>query len=151
MKPFAELVEESFGYLAKEFDFVPGPVETGAGASVSYAKAPLSIHFGWYKGEIEMIVSVSIDFAKNHSVFRSYISRQFTLAELALRNDEQALRPFHEAAVFCLEPAGLITSSEHTELFLRTASEVMRKHCRTVLEGDLALLEQITMERRKRA
>lgn len=97
------------------------------------------------------LVEHSFDFAKDHEVFRPYISRTFTLRELALHDDRQALAPFRELAKSSPEPAALPATPELAGRHLELAAQVMRMHCRRTLDGDLTQLEQITRERRRRA
>jgi len=147
MTTLSELVDQTFAVLFGEYGFVRKPSDEKG--NVTYFKGPLIIDFWWGKGEIDVLVEVALSFAKDHKVFRPYISRTFTLAELATRSDASALKPFHEMAQSWPEPVGPITTPDRANAFLKVAAEVMRKHCRQILEGDLTLLEQITVERKR--
>ena len=85
MEFMTALVEHSFGFLVRDFGYsrrVPA-----ASGSAAYFKEPLLVQFWWGKGEIDILFEVTFDFTRDHEVFRPYISRMFTLRELALHDD----------------------------------------------------------------
>ena len=145
MNPLIELVDAAFSTLFNEYGFVR---KSEVDAHVEYVRAPLSIGFWWGKGEIEILFEIDIAFTKEHKIFRPYISRIFSLGQLALRNDAAALKPFRDLYKSWPGPVAPITSSERASQFLNVAAEVMRMHCRHILDGDLTLLEKITLERK---
>ncbi len=149
MEFMTALVEHSFGFLVRDFGYsrrVPA-----ASGSAAYFKEPLLVQFWWGKGEIDILFEVTFDFTRDHEVFRPYISRMFTLRELALHDDRQAMAPLRELSRSAPQPGGLLASPELAGRYLELTARIMQVHCRRTLEGDLSLLEQITRERRVRA
>jgi hypothetical protein len=41
-----------------------------------------------------------------------------------------------------------ITTPEHAKVYLEESARIMKQYCAPILQGDLALLEEITKERR---
>jgi hypothetical protein len=143
------LIEHSFGFLVRDFGY--SRKMSAASGNAAYFKEPLLIQFWWGKGEIDILFEVTFDFARDHEVFRPYISRTFTLRELALHHDRQAMAPLRELARSSPQAAGLLESPELAGRYLELTARIMQAHCRRTLDGDLSLLEQITRERRVRA
>ena len=108
----------------------------------------MSVDIWWGKGEVDVAFVVSLPFSKNHAIFRPYISRTFDLLEVALRVDPNALEPWRKRSG---EPAAHITGHSGAEAYLTKCVELMRKHCAPLLNGDLAVLEQMTIQRRAHA
>jgi hypothetical protein len=141
-------VAAAFSFLEKEFGFTPKLDPASPDRHLEYSKDPLSVDIWWGKGEIDVTFVVSLSFSKNHAVFRPYVSRTFGLAQVALRVDPNALEPFRSRTD---EAGGYITDRAGAEAFMTKCVEIMRRHCTPLLNGDLGVLEQLTIERRAHA
>ena len=141
---FAQQVADCCGFLADEYGFRFAGEDHRVGEVVEYVKEPLTVYFGWYKGEIDIHVSLSLAHAANHAVFRPYLSRSFALRELALRQNPQAFADWAQR----YPKAEYVTTPAQAAQWLGEWAAIMRRYCAPILAGDLALLEQITRERR---
>ena len=147
MQTFADLVENAFGFLVTEYGFQRVRQEAiKVGEATAYVKVPLTVKFGWYKGEVDIGFEVSLEFSDAHRVFRPYLSRSFHLHEVALRQDPNAYA--HWASV---PGAGAsILTPGQAERYLAECAGIMHKFCAHLLQGDLSQLEAITLERKAR-
>jgi len=138
MSDFFDIVTRAFAFLTDKYGFqlISGPRQ-GSLDSIRYEKKPLIIELCWYKGEIYIAFSVDLE----NEVFRPYISRTFHLSEIARRQDKTAYR---NAPKF----PDYITTREQAETAIQFEAHVMRKCCKSILRGDLSLLEEITEERK---
>jgi hypothetical protein len=107
---------------------------------VEFRKEPLSITFISGKGVIDIDFWISLEFTDNHAIFRPYISRQFSLGELAQWHDPRAFDHW--------EPFPFIVNASQAEQFLKQSAELMLNYCEPLLRGDLSSLEEITKQRR---
>ncbi|MBI3371516.1 MAG: hypothetical protein HY017_07140 [Betaproteobacteria bacterium] len=143
--PFSNLVVSEFGFLVSDYGFerVDHP-DYPAGQFLEYRREPITIGFGWYKGEINVDFSVSLEFSAEHKVFRPYLSRTFSLSEIALRQDRDAF------ASWAARPGAgeFITSLAKAKPYLAECARIMKQYCVSILRGDLTMLEHITAERR---
>jgi hypothetical protein len=148
MTSFPSLVASAFEFLVVEHGFqrVDRP-DNRAGELVEYVKEPITISFGWYKGEIDINFCVSIQFTEGHKIFRPYLSRTFGLTEIAVRQNSNAFASWAKRP----EMGGSITTSEHAALFLSESARIMRLYCIPILQGNLAIFEEITKERSVRS
>ena len=142
---FENSVTTHFGFLEQEFGFACHWRSEQPTEHAEYCKDPLSVDIWWGKGEIDITFSVSLDFSKNHAVFRPYVSRSFDLTEVARRFDPQALAPRHS---WDGASAGYISDLSRATAYLSFCAEVMQRHCRPLINGDLTVLEQLTLQRR---
>lgn len=136
---FLESIVAHFGFLQDEFGFQFHP------GQLAYLKEPLSVTFGWYKGEIDIDFSVSLSFTDTHEIFRPYLSRSFRLTEVVRQSDSPA------PSSWSLGGGGYITTDEEAHAYLEGCARLMRKHCGPLLRGDLTALEQLTIKRRGNA
>jgi len=141
---FASLVDKEFAFLVTEYGFlrVDSPPD-GVGESAEYVKDPITVSFGWYKGEVDIDFHVSLEFAADHAIFRPYISRTFALSEVALGQDREAYASWAARP----HPGSYITSPDEALAFLVESARIMRRYGAPILRGDLTLLEQITNKR----
>jgi hypothetical protein len=142
---FSGEVANAFGFLVSDYGFrlVDRP-DFGAGEMIEFQKDPVTISIGWYKGEIDVNFSVSLDFAEAHKIFRPYLSRTFQLREIAVRQDPNAFASW----VIRQDLGGSITRPEQATAYLDACATIMRQYCVPVLMGDLTHLEEITMARK---
>ena len=145
---FSGEVANAFGFLVSDygFRFVDRP-DYGAGEMVEYRKEPVTISVGWYKGEIDVNFSVSLEFSAEHKIFRPYLSRTFQLREIAVRQNRDAFASWATRR----DLGGFVSRAEQAAPYLGACAEIMRQYCVPVLMGDLTLLEHITMERKANA
>jgi hypothetical protein len=137
MEGFFDAVTRSFAFLVDQYGFqlLSGPRHNSP-ESIRYEKKPLVIEVGWYKGEIDIAFYVDLE----NDVFRPYVSRTFHLSELARRQDKTAYRNGPRFPNY-------ITTRQEAQSAIQFEARVMRKCCKSVLQGDLRLLEEITRER----
>ena len=142
---FSSEVATAFEFLVSEhgFRFVDRP-EYRAGEMAEFRKEPVTISFGWYKGEVDIHFSVSLAYASNHRIFRPYLSRTFQLHEVAVRQDPGAFASWADRK----DLGGPITRAEQAAPYLAASAQIMRRYCIPILAGDLSLLEKITTERK---
>jgi len=143
---FSSEVASAFGFLVTDhgFRFVDCPGYR-AGERVEFQKNPLTIGFGWYKGEVDVDFSLALEYASNHKIFRPYLSRTFQLREVAVRQNPDAFASWATRK----DLGGFVTRAEQAAPYLRACAEIMRQYCIPILDGDLSQLEKITMERKK--
>lgn len=137
MEGFFDIVTRSFAFLVDQYGFqlVCGPRQSSLD-SIRYEKKPLAVEVGWYKGEIDIAFDVDLE----NEIFRPYVSRTFHLSELARRQDRTAYRNGPRFPNY-------ITTRQEAQTAIQFEAHVMRKCCKSILQGDLSLLEQITRER----
>lgn len=142
---FSSEVANAFGFLVSDygFRFVDHP-DFSAEELVEYRKEPVTISVGWYKGEIDVNFSVSLEFAATHKIFRPYLSRTFQLREIAVWQDRNAFASWATRR----DLGGFVLRAEQAAPYLAACAAIMRQYCIPVLRGDLTLLEKITMERK---
>lgn len=145
---FSGEVASAFGFLLSEygFQFVERR-DFCAGELVEYRKEPLTISVGWYKGEIDVNFSVSLEFSADHKIFRPYLSRTFQLREIAVWQDTEAFVSWATRR----DLGGFVTRAEQAAPYLAACAAIMRQYCVPVLMGNLTVLEEITMERKANA
>jgi hypothetical protein len=137
MEGFFDVVTRSFAFLVDQYGFqLVSDQRHNSLDSIRYEKKPLVIELGWYKGEIDIAFYVDLE----NDVFRPYVSRAFQLSELARRQDGTAHRNGPKFPNY-------ITTLQEAQTAVQFEAHVMRKCCKSVLQGDLSLLEQITRER----
>jgi hypothetical protein len=142
---FSSEVANAFGFLVSDYGFrFADPPDFSAGELVEYRKEPVTISFGWYKGEIDVNFRVSLEFAAAHKIFRPYLSRTFQLREIAVWQDRNAFAFWATRR----DLGGFVLRSEQAAPYLDACAAIMRQYCIPVLSGDLTLLEKITMERK---
>jgi hypothetical protein len=144
---FRELALRHFTFLVENYGYsIHADAEDARQETVRFDRFPLSVNLGWYKGEVDIVFEVAFAFARDHAVFRPFVSRRFNLAEILGRIDERALMPLKEARL----SGGWIsgpTFSTSADNALRIASNLMQAYCGSILSGQLGLLEKITAER----
>ena len=145
---FSSEVERAFGFLVTDhaFRFVEIP-DCRAGEMVEYRKEPITINFGWYKGEVDVNFSVALEFTTDHKVFRPYLSRTFQLREIAVAQNPDAFADWATRK----DLGGFVTRAEQAAPYLAACAAIMCQYCGPVFAGDLSLLEKITLERKARA
>jgi len=124
-------VKKHFGFLENEFGF------SWIQNKIGYEKNGLEIEFHHGKGELDIDLFVSRD----DEVFRPYISRSFDFLDIARRGKGSKLK-FPESAT------QYIVSDDEIDLYLKFSSELMRKYCTPLIQGDLSLLEAIHESRK---
>jgi len=141
MDDFFDMVTRSFAFLVDQYGFqlTSGPGQSSLD-SIRYEKKPLVLEFGWYKGEIDSAFHVDLE----NEVFRPYVSRTFYLGEIARRQDKNAYRNGPKFPNY-------ITTRQEAQTAIQFEAHVMKKCCKSILQGDLSLLEEITKERRGKA
>jgi len=140
-----EVVAPVFAFLEDEYGFVLG---ASAGDHVSYRKDPLSVEIWWGKGEVDVHFVVDLAFTETHTIFRPYLSRTFSLVQVALQMDARALEARRRGDRS--SRAEYITTEEQARAQMLECAELMRRHCDALLRGDLTVLERLTMRRRVR-
>ena len=144
MSSFAAEVAKRFDFLVRDHGFAPversGP---SAGEMAIYRKDPIDLMIGWYKGEIDLTFSVALDYAASHKIFRPYLSRTFGLYEIATRQDPAAYASLSAR----MRPLGFVTNVDIAAAYLDESAKIMKRFARPILDGDLALLEKITLAR----
>src|ERR1043165_9299830 len=89
--PFHAAVAATFGFLQRDYGFEPlDRNQFKIGEYAEYRKDPLTVTIGWYKGEIDVNFTISLDYVAGHAVFRPYLSRMFALYEIATRQNPAA-------------------------------------------------------------
>jgi hypothetical protein len=141
-------IAAAFGFLERDYGFVRKLDSMSPDAHVEYSKDPLSVDIWWGKGEIDVTFVISLQFSKDHHIFRPYVSRTFDLTQVALSIDPKALEPWRRQAS---EPAGYVTDPARADVYLKRCADLMRRHCIPLLSGDLAVLERLTTRRRAHA
>jgi hypothetical protein len=140
---FIDFASKDFGFLVKDFGFTATP-DTVCGVGLSFTKhsLPLEVSLGWYKGEVDLEFQVLLE----NRVFRPYISRWFNLGEIVHHMDPSvmtnALKERPPLPRWAL-------SAEDAHCFLEYHAMLVQKFCLPILNGDFAVLEAITWERRK--
>jgi hypothetical protein len=144
---FAAEVAKNFDFLVRDhaFERVDRP-DWKVGEYVAFRKDPLELGIGWYKGEVDLAFTVALDFAASHAVFRPYLSRTFALYEIATRQNPAAYAELSAR----MRPLGFVTSVAIASAYLQESAKIMRRFAGPILDGDLRLLEQITLARQGR-
>ncbi|HMK34816.1 MAG TPA: hypothetical protein VK463_07110 [Desulfomonilaceae bacterium] len=136
---FLESVREIYNFLVKDYGFHLMIPEWRTGLETIIFQGPgYDIEIGWHKGQIDILFRVKLE----NSLFRPYISREFSFRETIL---------FFSATAFNdppLMPPWTITSADAVPV-LRYYAELIDKHCDSVLRGDLEVFETLTKKRRK--
>jgi len=141
---FAAEVAKRFDFLVREHGFQwIDRSDARVGELATYRKDPLELSVGWYKGEIDVNFSVALDFAASHKVFRPYLSRRFGLHEIATRQDPAAYASLSAA----MRPLGFVTTLPIAAIYLEEAANIVKRFAAPILDGDLTLLEKITLAR----
>jgi hypothetical protein len=138
------LMLREFDFLVSDFGFeLVGQAARRADGTLFFRKGPISIHFAIGKGEVQVWFSVSLDFAKSHAVFRPFLSRIFTVEEIALWQNSQAFAAWQARP----NAQDYITSTAEAAETLGMLARTMKQYCVDILNGDLTLLEDITRRR----
>ena len=134
---FINAVKSDFFFLAKAYDFtLVLPESDSSLESLRYENLPLFIEIGWYKGELDIIVGYSGE----TPILRPYLSRIFTLSEIALHLDSRALQ---EAPSF----PNYITGESEISRAVAYWARIMKTYCSEILSGDIHILEEIALRR----
>ncbi len=141
---FQRAVAATFDFLVRDhgFQWVERS-EFTVGEFAEYRKDPLTVTLGWYKGEIDVNFTIALDFAAGHAVFRPYLSRMFALYEIATRQNPAAYADLSAR----MKGRGYITNLESARVYLEECARIVKRFCTPILQGDFALLEQITQAR----
>ncbi len=147
MSSFAAEVAKRFDFLVRDHGFASversGP---SAGETALYRKDPIELMIGWYKGEIDLNFCVALDYAASHKIFRPYLSRTFGLYEIATRQDPAAYASLSAR----MRPLGYVTAVDIAAAYLDEAAKIMKRFAKPILDGDLSLLEKITLARQEK-
>ena len=131
---FPQLVKEAFSFLEDYgFEFT---VAEERQYCVIYRGASLDIEFYWGKGELDVLLQVKIE----NEIFRPYISRSFELPAVVRYLVKHAFESY--------SPTGHVRSIEDANRNLRFMADLMKRHCASLLAGDLSVLEEITLKKR---
>ena len=146
--PFHAAVAATFGFLQRDYGFEPlDRNQFKIGEFAEYRKDPLTVTIGWYKGEIDVNFTISLDYVAGHAVFRPYLSRMFALYEIATRQNPAAYAGLSAR----MREHGYVTNLEIARIYLEECAKIVRRFCTPILEGDFSLLEEITRARSGRS
>ena len=135
---FIDHVLEHFAFLTDEFGFaLRAPSLREALGMVHYERPPVTVDIGWYKGEVSVVVTAMA----HTTILRPGRSKAFSLEEIAGHLDATALK---EAPQF----PGHITKVEEADRRLAFDASLLRKYGADILQGDLKILEAISLKRK---
>ncbi len=144
---FAGEVARHFDFLVRDHGFERvDRADFKLGELVSYRKDPLELSIGWYKGEIDITFSIALAFAAGHNVFRPYLSRTFSLYEVATRQDPSACAELSAR----MRALGFVVNLDIAAIYLEESAKIMQRFCVPILDGNFSMLEQITLTRPKK-
>ena len=136
---FYEGVLSAFGFLTSELGFLSVvPNSESTLESVCFEKSPLFVEVGWYKGEVDVSIRVTID----TSILRPYRRKSFGVAEIAKYLKQDVFRA----------PAALPVSAISTDQALvcvQFYAALMKEYCQDILRGDIKTLEEIVQKEAK--
>ena len=131
---FSTYVRKNFDFLSRDYGFQRHPKALG------YIKNELEIEFYHGKGEIDIVLFVRRD----DEIFKPYISRSFDLLDIVKRLVPGKMEYPDNLPEFFIEMSDV-------DEFLKFCADQTKSYCRTILEGDLSILESIHMKRRANA
>ena len=131
---FAEIVSKHFDFLKKEYGFLDHPSELG------FINGPVELEFHHGKGEVDIFFFIRRD----DNIFRPFISRSFDIWSIIKRQMPDTLHWPNDIPEY-------LTTMEDIDKYLSFCSEFAKKYCKTQFEVDMALFEEIHLERRKTA
>jgi hypothetical protein len=134
---FVNNAKNYFSFLTNDYNFTfIAPKSNSSLDPIRFEKSPIYIEIGWYKGEIDIIIGIS----SKTAILQPYKSRIFYLPEIALHLDSKALQ---RAPRF----PNYITKEKEMIADLAYESELMKKYCSEILNGDIKILEEIALKR----
>lgn len=139
---FEELVDQELEFLVSGHGFRRGQVADG---QVEFVKHPLALRVVWGQGEVAVVFTIDLEFTVDHPVFRPFLTRTFELSEVCRRSGWKPSARSNPGTA-----ANYVVTIERAHAELQRAAALLKKYCRPVLSGDLAVLERITLARQGR-
>jgi hypothetical protein len=127
-------VRKHFDFLIDDYDFQYHP------KGVGYIKNDLELEFFHGKGEIEIVVYVR----REDKIFRPYVSRLFDLLEIVRRLKPKGIQYPSDLPDYFID-------MEDVDKYLEFCADLTKSWCKPILEGDMSVLEEIHLKRRKNA
>lgn len=134
---FRSAVTKHFAFLCEKYGFNLCPDDPPAAYhSVVYEKAPFVVEMWWGKGEVDVLVRVTID----TTILRPYRTKTFPLWMIVRRINPSALNRHPPLPQFAL-------SVSDAEACLKWEAKLMSENCDELLRGDIKVLEDLSQEK----
>jgi len=126
---FTDLVKEHFLFLENEYSFI---FKIEDESTVTFERSDLNILMSWHKGEVDIDFYVQ----RETPILRPNRSRMFRLTNVAKFKDKKAL---DDAPKF----PNYITTMEDAGRQLKFSSQLMKRYCTDILNGEITPFENI--------
>ena len=125
-----------FEFLVAEFGYVLRLPSDEPLGMVHYEKLPVTIDIGWYKGEVSVLITVTV----NTAMLRPGKSKQFYLDEIVGYLDKSAFKDIPKFP-------GYVTTDPQADEMLAFEARLLKTYGESFLRGDLKVLETIAQKR----